>query len=210
MGKRIKNKPVRPITIFFLRHGDPENPKRLIKGMAAFPLSKKGREQIKAQVKKLQNERIAAIFTSPALRCQQTAQLVASVLNQGLPKKSLEGPGGVKIKVTTQLSEWRSSLDGQPETQAKKMPLTDYNRTFEPKEKVLKRMKEFVKTALSKYPGERIVAVSHQGPIDLLLFSLAGKDVSQMPGRGLVTKMAELVKVSLNQELQIQKIERMI
>jgi len=227
MGKKPK-KTDRPTTIFFLRHGQPDNPKKIIKGMAPFPLSKQGREQIKKQGVRLKNQKIGAIFTSPALRCQQTAQIVASVLNEGLPKpkhpsgrhlrgdhrltppgcQAITGPGGLKIKLSTYLKEWTSRLDGQYEVEANKLSLEAYNQAFEPKAKVLKRMQEFVKMILAKYSGQKIVAVSHQGPIDLLLFTLQNKDISRMPCKDLITKEGEMVKMVFDQKMNLLESER--
>jgi len=234
MGKKAK-RIQKPTTIFFLRHGQPENPRKLIKGTASFPLFEEGQEQVKVQAKKLKGERIAAIFTSPALRCRQTAWIAASVLNEDLPgvktprkpcrwrgrvsgcseaeamtppRWNISGPGGVKIKQTTHLSEWTSEYDGQPAAVMADFSLEEYNRAFQPKMTVLKRMKDFVRMALAKYPGQRIVAVSHQGPIDLLLFSLQGKDTANLPREGLITKMGELIKVILSQDMKILEIER--
>jgi len=85
-------------------------------------------------------------------------------------------------------------LDGQPEKEAEKLGLKIYNQAFEPSPKVLKRMKYFVQMILKKFSGQKIIAVSHQGPIDLLLFALQKKDTSRMPFKDLATERGEIIK----------------
>jgi len=220
----------RPTTIFFIRHGRPDNPKGLIKGLAPFKLSEEGEKQVEGQAERLKGERIARIFTSPVRRCRQTAEIVASVLNKraesllrGGPAKGgdssevgrsagliseLTGPGGVKVKTTTNLTEWASKFDGRPGKEARRVGKELYNAGFEPQGKVIKRMKEFVQMALIKFAGQKIVAVSHQGPIDLLILNCLGKDTDQAPWEGLTTGFAGIVRVDFDSEGKILKFER--
>ncbi|MCJ7827850.1 histidine phosphatase family protein [Patescibacteria group bacterium] len=210
MGKinRVENKPT---TIFFLRHGEPDNPKKLIKGTADFKLTKKGRGQIEKQAKRLLGERIGGLFSSPVLRCLQTTVIVADILNEDrveLDKTGkLVGSGGLRVRPVNELTEWTSSLDGQPQSVVKRLGEEKYNAAFEPREKVVRRMKAFIEKVLTKYPGQTVVAVSHQGPIDLLLMSLEGKDISRTPFNGLTTQKGEMIKVRLEVQGKLGLVE---
>ena len=207
-----KTKELGNTTIFFLRHGEPDNPQQIIKGTADFILTEKGEKQILSQAQLLLRERMGALFTSPVLRCVQTAKIVAKILNED--RTSLDkdgrpvGPGGLRIRRVNELIEWTSAVDGQPQAEAQKMGRQEFIAAFEPHEKVISRMKVFVKKILTKYSGQTVIAVSHQGPIDLLLMDLAGEDYSQTPFKGLTTQKGEMIKVKFNPKGEIVKLER--
>lgn len=205
-------KKTRPTVVYFLRHGEPANPKRLMKGTADFVLSKKGIAQIGRQAVNLLSERVGALFTSPVKRCVQTAEIVARVLNEDRVELDTAGrpvgSGGVRVRRVNELTEWTSSLDGQPQRIAQEMGEEAYNQTFEPREKVTGRMKKFLDRVLVAYSGQVIIAVSHQGPIDLLLLSLEGKDASRAPFVGLRTEKGEMVRTEFDCKGKLIKLER--
>jgi broad specificity phosphatase PhoE len=69
------------------------------------PLSADGMEQVRALAERLRDERIAHVFSSPFLRCIESAGILAEALDAG-------------IKVERGLSEWLSStwFSSPPET----------------------------------------------------------------------------------------------
>ena len=70
-------------TIYLIRHGLPEFPngEALCMGKQYdFPLSAEGRRQAEAMAEKLAALPVEAVYTSPALRCLQTAQPLAERL----------------------------------------------------------------------------------------------------------------------------------
>lgn len=82
--------------VYLLRHGQVENPDNLLPGSKpGFPLSERGRRQIKALTAEMKAAGLkpAVIFASPLLRTQQTAEIVSEAF--GLP-----------VKTDARLGEW--------------------------------------------------------------------------------------------------------
>jgi len=74
-----------PTTIYLLRHGQVENPKRVVKErLPGFPLSEVGREEGKEIAQFLARKNISAVYYSPLLRTKQTAQIIASLVRSSL------------------------------------------------------------------------------------------------------------------------------
>jgi probable phosphoglycerate mutase len=67
--------------IYVVRHGqDFDNANKILNGRRDEALTPIGREQAKATGVKLQKKEIEFIYTSPALRAQQTAQIIAEII----------------------------------------------------------------------------------------------------------------------------------
>ena len=70
-------------TIYFVRHGDYENPKGIAPWrLPGFPLSEKGRNDMLTDALFFKDKNIAIIFSSPILRCRQTAEITAKEINK--------------------------------------------------------------------------------------------------------------------------------
>ncbi len=77
--------------VYLLRHGQVENPDNLLPGSKpGFPLSERGRRQIKALADEIKAAGVkpTALFASPLLRTQQTAEIVSEAFD--LPVKTDE------------------------------------------------------------------------------------------------------------------------
>lgn len=62
--------------LFIVRHGETEwNAQGKIQGAADIPLNDQGRYQASKLAQRLQNEPIAAVYTSPQMRAYETAQI---------------------------------------------------------------------------------------------------------------------------------------
>lgn len=73
--------PIKPTRIWLIRHGDPESSVRgRCYGALDIGLSAEGRNQIKAVASQFDGEALAAIYTSPRLRCKQSAEILADIL----------------------------------------------------------------------------------------------------------------------------------
>ncbi len=156
--------------IIFLRHGEVENPEKQVYGrLSGFPLSTKGIKDIKDIAKKLQNESIDIIFTSPLLRTKQTANLIGKFLDK-------------KPIITRLLIE----VDSRPVESIN----TEYFHKFiepifytklwqrkgiESPESIKNRMLKFVRLITKKYPGRTVLAVSHGDPMVILKAFLDNK-----------------------------------
>ncbi|KKS98715.1 MAG: phosphoglycerate mutase [Candidatus Gottesmanbacteria bacterium GW2011_GWA2_43_14] len=142
-----------------MRHGEVHNPKRVLYGrQPRFGLSEKGRREAMLAASKLKKKDIDRIFTSPLLRTRQTGAIIA-------------GTVGVKPRI--------SGLLVEVDTIFENIPLTYYHEKIQTvlyaEENIKKgqesisviaaRMQRFVKRIAKKYPGEKILVVSHGDPI---------------------------------------------
>ncbi|RMH04230.1 MAG: histidine phosphatase family protein [Nitrospirae bacterium] len=80
--------------VILVRHGETDwNRSGQIMGRLPVPLNARGREQAKALAHALKEQPIAAIYSSPVLRCLQTAQIISAVLDIPL----FEEPGLTEV-----------------------------------------------------------------------------------------------------------------
>ena len=149
-------------TIIFVRHGEVHNPEGIIYGrLPGFHLNDEGRRQATiARDTLAQQFGIDQIISSPMLRAQQTAEIIA----QGKPV--LESPF---------LIETHSYYEGQS---AKIMPdlkgdfYTGVPDEYEQPPEIVGRLAQFIDETRQQYAGQTIVAVSHGDPIAFLILSL--------------------------------------
>ncbi|MEK7611505.1 MAG: histidine phosphatase family protein, partial [Patescibacteria group bacterium] len=86
--------------IYFVRHADVDNPENLLYGrLPGFPLSRLGHVQTGEITDIFTAEKIAAVFSSPQLRCRQTARPIAQAHH--LP-----------VRISRLIQEVGSSFDG--------------------------------------------------------------------------------------------------
>ncbi len=154
--------------IYFLRHGEVENPKKILYGrLPKFGLSKAGRERINQVKEELEKKKIEFIYSSPLFRTRETAQIINKEL-------------GLKIKISRLLIEVKLIHEG--------MPLDSFKRDIQPhiyddyyikkgQESVSsqeRRMMRFVKMIQKRHEGKNILAVSHGDPIVILKAKILG------------------------------------
>jgi broad specificity phosphatase PhoE len=155
-------------TIYFLRHGDVNNPKNILYGrMPGFTLSEDGKRQIKKLAAGLKTKGISQIYTSPILRASQTAQMIGKIL-------------GITPRISKLLIETDDVLSG--------IPLVQFQKEIEPKlyspnfismgqesiKSQEKRMQKFVALTTNAHLGQNILAVSHGDPIMILKAHIEG------------------------------------
>lgn len=148
--------------IYFMRHGEVHNPKKVIYGrLPHFPLSEKGRTDIAGKISFFRKKKINIIFSSPLLRARQTAKIISKALN-------------VKYRTTKMISEIDMVFEG--------MDLEEYKSKYQPflyEDKILEmgsesiesikaRMMKFLKKILKKYKNKNILVISHGDPIMIL------------------------------------------
>ena len=64
--------------LFLVRHGETDhNAKKLLVSITYVPLNEKGREQARLLAKRLKNEQIDVIISSPLSRARETAEIIA-------------------------------------------------------------------------------------------------------------------------------------
>ena len=156
---------------FFLRHGQAVSNVKEIASCwpekTKFPLTKKGKTQIKAVAEKLKEKKINLIFSSDLLRTKQTAGIVSEKLEIEPKYDKRLREYDVGIFNDRPLSEFREFLGDK-----------DRFKTASPKgenyTKITERMFDFFQEIERKYPGKTILIISHQVPLALLEAKIRG------------------------------------
>jgi isoleucyl-tRNA synthetase len=200
---------------FLLRHGESELQVKFKnriqiweKSLKEYPLTEKGRKQIKKLIKKLKKERIDLIFSSDFLRTKQTAQIIAKALS-------------VKIIFDERLRDInygefcgrlkKEYFEKFPDTLEKFKRNSKRPKGGENWFDVKKRMLNFIEDLEREYQGKNILIVSHGDPLWILEGILEGKeneDILKERVKKGVIKIGELRKVeykrlALNEDLEI-------
>jgi len=151
---------------WILRHGQARsNQQRFVSSWPERvynPLTKKGKNQIKAVIPSLKKKDITMIFSSDLTRTKQTAEMVSRAL-------------GLRIKFDQRLREIGMGIyNGRDEKLWNDFFQTNTQRFFkrplggENYRDVKKRVTAFIKEIDKKYQGENILLISH----GCILFSL--------------------------------------
>jgi broad specificity phosphatase PhoE len=142
-----------PTQITFVRHGQVYNPERVVYGrLAGYPLSELGERQAQAAAEAFHEVPLAAVFSSPLLRAQQTAQILLA-----------ERPD-VPLYTSELINEVRFFFEGQPmaSLEARDWDLyTGVDPAFDQPPDVVACAREFLAQVRHEYAGQHVVAVSH-------------------------------------------------
>ncbi len=163
--------------IIFVRHGESEvNALKRVGGssqLADLNLTEKGKEDARKLGNALARfrDRIGAVYASPLLRAQQTANIALTAMRYS-GKMPLETDERIKEKF------FGKEIDGQSEEIYKKFAAIEKEETqqmnflqkwtytvvndAESFEKIYVRVKKFMLEAASKHPGETILAFGHK------------------------------------------------
>ncbi len=150
-------------TVHLLRHGEVHNPGGVLYGrMEDFHLSDLGRQMADRVADYLSGHDIAAVYSSPLERAQETATPVATA-------------HGHEIRINPDLIEAANVFEGQRVSVGDgvlKQPSTWkhlYNPLKpswgEPYVDIAARMRAAIRTARESAPGHEVVCVSHQLPV---------------------------------------------
>lgn len=156
-----------PTIISFIRHGHVHNPDDIYYGrLPDFRLSNIGQEQARLAGQAMRPYKISAIYSSPMLRAQQTAQLIQTQLEPQPPLYTAE-----------KLIEVYTPHDGisRTELEARQWDLyTGSTAEFEQPADVIERIGEFIQFIREKHVGEHIIAVTHGDNIAFTALWAAG------------------------------------
>jgi broad specificity phosphatase PhoE len=140
-------------TAAFVRHGHVLNPNNLYYGrLPRFKLSEQGVAQAHTAADILSSKPVSAVFSSPMLRCRQTAKIITS------------SKGGVPIHISRNLHEVYSPLDGCPISVVIEREWDVYTGSgpqFEQRRDIIKRVQQFVSLLRRQYFGKYILVVTH-------------------------------------------------
>ena len=148
-------------TILLVRHGETDwNLERRVQGHSDRPLNETGHAQAAALVQQLTDERIDAVYSSDLARALETARGVAA--SRGLPVQPLE-----ELREKN-FGTWEGLTDVEirgrfPEAQSG--PWGDAETSEELAERVLGALRRIA----ADHPGERVVVVTHGGPLRSVL-----------------------------------------
>ena len=149
-------------TIYFLRHGEVHNPKKILYGrLLRFKLAAAGCNKIIEAANYFKKVGVNYIYTSPLLRARQSAVIVGSKLKIK-PKISVLLTEVNLIFAGVSLDEYHSSI------QANLYSKANILRGQESIETIAERMMEFVRMIVTKHTGAKVLVVSHGDPIMIL------------------------------------------
>jgi broad specificity phosphatase PhoE len=167
--------------IYLVRHGGVVNKKNIIYGYLPLKLSPKGEKEAKKAAIFLRDKKIAAIFSSPQKRAQETAKILSKIISKNK----------LKIQTIKDLREsgWGHFLEGLTWEQARKKYSKEtlfYSRRpskvekGESLQKMAARMLKIVQKVIKKYPGQNFILVSHRDPILALLLKISRRSFDDL------------------------------
>ena len=150
--------------VYFVRHGEVENPEAVKYGrLPGFPLTQQGELEIEGTSEKLMGRGIEAIYASPLVRTRQSAEIISRKIHLPVTYdgRLLEHDHGkytgVKIEEYKKMEYWRCGA--------------------ETLENCGDRVLDFLYDVKSQKINETIVVVGHQGPIVMAILNKEGKTV---------------------------------
>jgi uncharacterized phosphatase len=173
--------------LFIVRHGETEaNEKGVEAGPLDYPLTKKGKKEVRFTAKILSKTKINAVYSSPIFRACQTAKILAS-------------PHDLKIKTLEELTEAKI----KPEYVGKKGRhhiLSDPEVYSETNKDLLDRAKKAIEIIIKATQGNAIV-VSHGDVINALLEGVVERKISKEKYYVLDTDPAALSVLKVKERL---------
>lgn len=165
----LREKTDQKITKFiFARHGLAENN---VLGVLSsrddeYHLTKEGRKQAEDLAEKIKDEKIDVIISSPILRALETAEIVAGVLDMHIEKNELarelnhgswDGFTIAQLQKNSEIYRESSKLSRNGEE------IYNFHSggDGESRADTEKRVREFIKECVVKYPGKNILVISH-------------------------------------------------
>jgi broad specificity phosphatase PhoE len=145
--------------ISLIRHGRVQNPSHIFYGrLPGFSLSNKGRLDATGAALALKHFNIEELFSSPMLRCRQSA----NEIRRYHPR--------LKLRQSRLITEVHTSFQGQPSKAVRSRGgdvYTGIGPEYEQPEDILKRVQTFMFRMRRTFPGKHVVAVTHG---DVILF----------------------------------------
>ena len=145
------------------RHGETDwNRESRFQGHADTPLNNAGRGQARELAERLADERIAAVYASPLLRARETAEIVAERL--GLAVETVDGLREVDVGSWSGLT--RAEVEERfPDGFHRWLALDHGWEDGETYDDLGRRVLASLRELAARHPGERVLVVSHGGPM---------------------------------------------
>jgi probable phosphoglycerate mutase len=162
-----------PTTIHLIRHGDVHNPEQIMYGrLPNFRLSDKGQRQARGAAAAMAERPLAAIYSSPQQRAQETAGIIA------------EQHPGIEIHTEARIDEIHTPYDGTPLRKLATIGWDLYSNIdgdYEQPADIVARTQAFVWQVRRECAGREIVAVTH-GDVVAFMIMIASGDTPE-PGK---------------------------
>jgi broad specificity phosphatase PhoE len=161
-----------PTTIVLVRHGETDwNRENRFQGHADPPLNDKGRAQARELADELRTERFAAAYTSPLRRAHETASIL-------VPELGLE-PVPDEALMEVDVGSWSGLTRDEvalrfPEGYARWLEYGHGWDDGESYEELGERVVSGLLAIAVRHPHERVLAVTHGGPIRSALAAADG------------------------------------
>jgi broad specificity phosphatase PhoE len=157
-------------TIVLVRHGETDwNRERRFQGHADTPLNEAGRAQAAELAELLREERLSAVYTSPLRRANETAQIVAARL--GLRASELDPLREIDV------GDWQGLTVDEVRTRFPELAEVAWHAGW-PKGETYDELAARVVPALyelaRQHAGERVLGITHAGPIRAALAAATG------------------------------------
>ncbi len=151
------------------RHGETDwNRESRFQGHADTQLNESGREQAQELADRLARERITVVYASPLARALETAEIVADRL--GLEVETVEGLREVDVGSWSGLT--RAEIEERfPEGFRRWLEFDHGWDGGESYEELGVRVLAALRKLATRHPGERVLVVSHGGPMRAALAS---------------------------------------
>ncbi len=165
-----------PLILYLVRHGEVYNPQQILYGrLPNFYLSETGKTQAAAAGQWLQAKPLAAIYSSPMERAQETAGYIARAQ-----------PDNQTVHLEERLIETLTPHEGRSHSELEAINYDMYSGIEPPYEEprdLRRRLLDFIADMRRTHAGQAIAAVSH-GDIVVVGFLFAKNQPDNIIGRG--------------------------
>jgi broad specificity phosphatase PhoE len=157
-------------TIVLVRHGETDwNRERRYQGHADTPLNEAGRAQARELAETLRSEDVSAVYTSPLRRASETARIVAGRL--GLEARELEPLREIDV------GDWQGLTVDEVRTRFPERADVAWHSGWpngETHDELAARVVPALLELGRRHTGDRVLGVTHAGPIRAALSAATG------------------------------------
>lgn len=188
--------------IYFIRHGEVHNPKRIIYGSSVdVPLNELGFRQMEILAARLRDRGVKpdVIYTSHLLRAIQSAEAMAKIFPQAPIRRDKDLRDTDEPGLKDKTLDWLESIGGD---EYNNPALKDFE--IERPEKIVERVMKVLAQIREEHEGKTIFVVSHGDPIAFTMWRLLHPE-GQLPplselGKHGYLKKAESWRAEFNRE----------
>jgi broad specificity phosphatase PhoE len=205
----MQNNPHNPTTqIYLIRHGDVDNPQKLIYGSTVpVSLSREGFQQLQKLGEGFKNQQVEpnAIYSSPLARCIDSSRALAGSF-PGVPIKVLQELRDTdEPDLANKTIDWLESIGGNEYDET--IPELKGLRIERPKH-IIERMKRSLQRIRSENEGKAVFVVSHGDPLAFSMWRLQHPDEKVVPPVTTLVRPKRVTawKIELNHEGKLEDI----